>query len=531
MSAKPRVLIIGPDGYTWHICQMLIAKGVMPNLKRLIDNGCHGNLESVIPFETSPAWSSFQTGCHPGKTGIFAFHSYIRNEHKIHLNSFADNKMPSVWELLSQAGKKVISINMPVSSPPPKVNGIMIPGLMCPGLSPDTVHPSEVYDKYIKPNKEYMIVNYDKCDDFTSITEQSIITEKARCRLALDLMKDHDWDVFSFQLQSTDQMQHIVWSAFDESAKGYSLENQNTVIEFYKACDDIIGELMEAVGDDVLKLVVSDHGFCKLEGVFCANVWLRDRGYLQVKPDREKTSWEKTKDKVPPLKFMARQYGEFRKMMRKAGSTPVFSFVDYDNMRRLIDLDHTTALCLGGMSGIVYLLGDLDQRKNLSEKITSELMDEFGPGSDEHVINKIHKGVELYGPDADIDLIPDLIIEYCDGYESRRSPKGRAYVDRDIPTGHQRGTHALNGILVAQGQGVNKQIKTHGKLVDIAPTVLAYLGVDVPKQMDGKVLQELFANPLNVNIVDGGGDSQLRVDYTDEEQARVEQQLSNLGYM
>lgn len=69
MGKKNQVLIIGLDGFTWRLGRGFMAEGVMPYLAALVEQGYHGHLRSVIPFETSPAWSSFQTGCLPGKTG------------------------------------------------------------------------------------------------------------------------------------------------------------------------------------------------------------------------------------------------------------------------------------------------------------------------------------------------------------------------------------------------------------------------------------------------------------------------------
>ncbi|MCH8135313.1 MAG: hypothetical protein IIB77_04960, partial [Proteobacteria bacterium] len=40
----------------------------------------------------------------------------------------------TIWEILSEAGKKVFGMNIPVSYPPRKVNGIIIGGFLSPNL-------------------------------------------------------------------------------------------------------------------------------------------------------------------------------------------------------------------------------------------------------------------------------------------------------------------------------------------------------------------------------------------------------------
>ena len=106
MAGKRRVLLIGLDGFTWSLGRDFIANGVMPNLARLVANGCHGVLRSVVPFSTAPAWTAFMTGCRPGKTGVYSFHAYDRTRKMVHLTSFTSFAVPSIWELIDQAGKR-----------------------------------------------------------------------------------------------------------------------------------------------------------------------------------------------------------------------------------------------------------------------------------------------------------------------------------------------------------------------------------------------------------------------------------------
>ena len=51
----------------------------------------------------------------------------------------------------------------------------------------------------------------------------------------------------------------------------------------------------------------------------------------------------------------------------------------------------------------------------------------------------------------------------------------------------------MNGIFLAYGKGIKKGKKIKGaKIYDIAPTVLHIFGLPIPKDMDGKVLDDIF---------------------------------------
>ena len=68
-----RLVIVGIDGGTFDLAGAWAEQGLLPNLARLMEKGVWGDLTSTYPPITAPAWSSFLTGCNPGKHGVFDF--------------------------------------------------------------------------------------------------------------------------------------------------------------------------------------------------------------------------------------------------------------------------------------------------------------------------------------------------------------------------------------------------------------------------------------------------------------------------
>lgn len=538
MTARKRVLIIGLDGFNWTLGRNLMAEGMMPCLSQMVENGCHGNLQSVMPYETAPAWTSFQTGCRPGKTGVYAFHTYDRKLNRIRLSSFADIAVPTLWELADRAGKRVVSLNMPVSHPAPKVNGVIIPGLLCPELSATNCHPPQVYDRYIKPRKDYVIIKRIRKTHMVELVEQSIRTEQVRSEVALELMKDIDWDIFCMQMQSTDTLQHELWDVMQSDGSDSDAEDRARAFSFYRCCDDIIGQLIHAAGDDVLTLIVSDHGFCGGPCSVGLNVWLRQRGYLHLLDKKPATRWDAVKAKTPPLKVMAHGYGRFRDALAglqrrirqklAGGGRPVLFYANQlVHLRRIIDLSTTKAFCLGGMGGMLYVNAPADESAQLQERLTSELLDDLGPSSSNPIVESIRPAAEVYGEDRVRNSSPDLVVRYRPGYESRINPVGNTVVmDKGV-----EGTHSPDGVFVVQGECVAKGLKLDADIVDMCPTVLAYLGLAVGRHMDGKVLEKVFTRSLDVRYEDVAIVGHESVQYSDVEQAEVEKHLTDLGYL
>ena len=159
--------------------------------------------------------------------------------------------------------------------------------------------------------------------------------------------------------------------------------------------------------------------------------------------------------------------------------------------------------------------------------MTKELLDDFGPGAQQPIIDRITSGEETYGPVSDSDSLPDLVVQYQEGYVTKIHPLGDDIVAPDIYSG----THGRDGVLVAHGPGIREGAKLNGNIVDIVPTILAYLSVPIPGHVDGKVLAGAFIKPPDTSYEDISVDSTRSVEYSDAEQAVVEKHLRDLGYL
>jgi predicted AlkP superfamily phosphohydrolase/phosphomutase len=68
-----RLLVIGLDGADWQYVEPLMARGEMPNLKALRDQGAWGELATVTPTLSPVIWTTIVTGKPPEEHGIKAF--------------------------------------------------------------------------------------------------------------------------------------------------------------------------------------------------------------------------------------------------------------------------------------------------------------------------------------------------------------------------------------------------------------------------------------------------------------------------
>ncbi|MCX7696481.1 MAG: alkaline phosphatase family protein [Bacteroidales bacterium] len=99
--------------------------------------------------------------------------------------------------------------------------------------------------------------------------------------------------------------------------------------------------------------------------------------------------------------------------------------------------------------------------------------------------------------------------------------------------------HRALGMVCFYGKGIKRDERVYGAtLLDIAPTLLAYAGIPIGKDMDGRVLMEIFEHPPRVDYIDSwdqvaGDFAELpeHFRWTDENPIEAIEQLVALGYI
>jgi hypothetical protein len=100
------------------------------------------------------------------------------------------------------------------------------------------------------------------------------------------------------------------------------------------------------------------------------------------------------------------------------------------------------------------------------------------------------------------------------------------------------GFHKMDGIFIATGAGIRKGVEITGaEIIDMSPTILYMMGLPIPEDMDGKMLNDIFESEYNKKdevvtesvvsdrkkISDGG--------YSESESKKIEERLRKLGYL
>lgn len=550
-SHNKKVFVIGIDGATFDLIKPWINEGRLPNIANIMRNGVHGLLKSTIHPLTAPAWTSFMTGKNPGKHGVFDFIIKVPGSYNVKLIDSRMRGAESLWNILSSKGKKVGVINVPLNYPPEKVNGFLISWMDAPGTDCEFTHPAELHNEIKKHIGKYVLtVNFNLgLDDYIKDIFNMI---ENRAATANYLMKAKEWDFFMVLFSATDYVQHAFWKYMDKNHPGYIPELAkkygNVIRDVYEKVDEKVGYLINALPKDVNLLIVSDHGAGPLKGVVNLNRWLEQKGLLRFEKDKSPFAVKIAKKSFIFLKrrLPVRVKGLLKSMIPEARDMLESKFLSSS-----IDWENTKAFAYGAYGNIWINLKSREangivepsELHALEDYICAELL-KLTDNKGQKVVEKVYKKEELYMGEF-TDRAPDLIVRWVDyAYHSRQrfgEEEKEIFMDtQKMPMTNleMNGFHKMDGIFIASGAGIRKGVEISGaEIIDMAPTILSIIGLPIPEDMDGKMLNDIFESECNKKgevVTEGvvSGRKKISEDgYSESESKKVEERLRNLGYL
>ena len=533
-----RLLIIGLDGATFYVLDPLMDAGKMPNLKRFIKEGVAGILHSTQPPITPAAWTTFMTGKGPGQHGILDFEKYDATEHKLTFNSTYQIEEKTLWELLSEKGLRVGSINVPMTYPPKPVNGFMISGFETPSIHADFAYPPELKDEIFRVIPTY---NYRTNWRRRAFGGLDLLAENLKyisnsfeqgLKLTRHCGDKFGWEVLMTVFKLVDNLQHKTWKYLDPRSNHRYPREAEMVADVFTDLDIVLGRLFEyAAENDATVLIMSDHGHGSLDGKAQPNLLLREWGYLALR-----NPWQQAATRAA---HVMHRLTKGRATRFEQGSRAIERELAIDWTRTRACVMHAGIygylyinLKGRGPHGIVEPADYESLRSELAARLRAVTTRDRG-GREIHVFAEVHKTEELYGCSREAHpSLPDLLLVPTPGLAVVRKIRRRRNV-RWCPPWRLEGTHRDEGILALGGKGVRQGVRTDANIVDIAPTALAALGLRVPVDMDGRVLREVFTTELVIEReppLKKVLEEQVEA-YTDAERRVLEQRLSDLGYL
>ena len=436
-KAPPRAVVLGLDGVPFTFLQRQFAAGKMPELAKLAGEGGFVQADSVQPCISCVAWASYMTGVNPGKHGIYGFQDRQAGTYDTYIANGRHIQTKTVWEVLSDRGKRVIAVNIPGTYPPRAVNGIMVGDFLAPKLEGATYPPEYAAKLAAIGYRIDVEPGLGRSEDKGPFLADLDRVFEARRRTTLSLMADEQWDVLQVHFMGTDRLNHFLYGRWEAGDPAYVPAFE----AFYAKVDAMVGEVAERLDDNCALFVLSDHGFCSVQREVYLNAWLTEQGYLQrLEGDR------------PALKELTQQ-------TRAYGMDPGRVYINLKGREP---------------SGIVAPGAEYEAlRDELAERLLALTCPETG----ERVVRAVLRPEELFhGPRA--QHAPDLIAYPVEGYDL----KGRLGAAEVFLRGQLSGMHTFgDAFWLLRGRA----LAGRPAVTDGAPTLMALVGEAPETDMDG----------------------------------------------
>lgn len=318
-----KILLIGLDAADWRIITPLLKEKKLPHLQALIESGSHGRLKTLIPAQSPRIWNSIATGKRPKKHGILGF--VVRHPQTGKRMPYTSNmrRCKTVWDILSDYGKRVGVVGWWNTWPATPVNGAMVSGvtryklkdfaplgeleqaseepsarlleyprksaLLSEAANRQT-YPEELFNE-IRP----LIRPHNQIDDAPEFIRQvraatEPLTEAERVSLSLLVQIHNDdrtygaigrylWsrlrpDFLAVYFAGIDVVGHRFWlymepEKFNAVVEPRRIEQYKDVLRhYYVFVDEMIGQYLSVLDEETCVVVVSDHGMSASQRAF-----------------------------------------------------------------------------------------------------------------------------------------------------------------------------------------------------------------------------------------------------------------------
>jgi hypothetical protein len=466
-----KVVLVELNEITWRLLDPLLERGELPNIAALIRRGARGTtIAPEVPPDLDPwiSWTTLYTGRPPQEHGVKFLEQPPETVHG-----------PRIWDMAAEAGRSVGVFGSIMSWPPrTDVRGYWVPGT----FSPDTA----TFPAELEPIQE---LNLTYTRAFTPLGGQGARSGKlglvwklrklglraatlakiagffarrmaGRARdwekVSLQPLVNYDFfaalwskhrpDLATFHSNHIAHYQHRYWRSTDplpflEKPSREEVEQYGGSIRLgYQVADELLGRMRELVGPDTVIVIASGLG----QQPYVTEEFRDGRTIVRMKDIDQVLELLGVRGECDRYSVMAPQWN--------------VRFASEEAQQRAIRGLDTAYYQTPDQPLLKYVMAGNTICLNISQKLRRPL-------------------------DWDAD---------CVFPESRRRVKLRDLCAEKDPTPKQ-GYHDPAGVLIVAGQGIQPAVDFgECSTLDVAPTILRLMGLDVPDHMRGRVLEEIL---------------------------------------
>ena len=404
-------------------------------------------MRSVRPTISSVAWTSFMTGKNPGRHNIYGFLDMRPNSYDVFVPTARDVTSRTLWQILSDHGKRSFVMNVPVTYPPEPINGVMISGFLCPDLEKGT-YPPYVAERLKRTGYRIDIDSWGARRSVDQFLGELHDTLEKRAETLFHFYGQEEWDFFMAHILETDRLHHFLWEHMEVGDTRYAPE----FFRFYRKLDGILGEILAQLRPGTTLIVLSDHGFCRVRREVYLNYWLEREGWLKFRTEK------------------GRSFEDMHPETRAFSMMPGRIYI------------HSTWRYPRGC------VGSVGEYAGVRERLIEEIESMQDPDTGERMVQKVYRREEVFRFDGFSERgmprennAPDLLAVSHDGFNLKGDLDKHTLVEKSPVVGMHTFDDAM---LYIRGYPITKE---NPEITDVMPTILHLMGIPIPDGLDGEI--------------------------------------------
>ncbi|HWF08488.1 MAG TPA: alkaline phosphatase family protein [Bryobacteraceae bacterium] len=283
-----RVVLLGWDAADWQIINPLLDAGLMPNLRKLVERGVMGRIETLQPPLSPLLWTSIATGKTGDKHGILGFLEPDPVGGRARPVTSSSRQVEALWNILDQSGLRSLVLNWFASHPAEPIAGAVVSNAFAKvtgprhvewPLAPRSIHPASREEALaglrVHPGEltgDDLVPFIPKLDEIDQKTDKrpfelaSILAEAITIQAAATwLMENEPWDFLAVYFDAIDRaghhfMRYRAPRLSEVPERDFDIY-RNVIDGLYCFHDMMLGRVVDLAGPGAAIVLLSDHGF------------------------------------------------------------------------------------------------------------------------------------------------------------------------------------------------------------------------------------------------------------------------------
>jgi len=287
-----RLLLVGWDAADWSILHPLVDAGDMPALRRIVEAGASGQLLATQPLVPVAQWTTLATGKRPWQHRVCHPIERVTGANQAVPVTAARRRSRALWEMLAQAGKRCLVVGWPATHGGRTDNTVLVsdryaeptagPGIKpWPPAAPGTYWPEDIGARLDRWRMSPADVQADivslcvpgwkqinqKRDRRLGQLRVFLATDFSHQAAMMTLLSGSQWDFAAVRFPALGAISQLFlpyngprpdWVPAAE----FGLY-QHVIRGACRLLDQMLGNLVQAAGNDASVLVVSAHGVAR----------------------------------------------------------------------------------------------------------------------------------------------------------------------------------------------------------------------------------------------------------------------------